>query len=383
MYPKVYLAIDNCFASKRWTSPEQWSQIISDMGVFCVEASADTELDPLYMGREYLADWPKAVRNAQAQYGTKVCNLYSGHGTYSTLGITHTDPRVRRNMLDNWFKPLIDTAAQLDAGVGFYAHCFTQEIIQDAKLYKEYVNILLDGLTELNLYAAKAGCKYLALEQMYSPNQIPFTMDGAKLILQEVTAQSGVPFYFTEDLGHHHTKFIQPTAQDIANYIQSGKEQVWLGNSAAYEAYYAALAHNDSSPETCKQIIAFTQQSPQLFNNKEDSDCYTWLEKMGCYSPIIHLQQTDGTSSGHKTFTAENNRWGKIDAQKVLAALKKSYEQPDDPNMPPKCSEIYLTLELFSGTAQTHQEILTGYRESAQYWRDAIAVDGMTLDQLI
>ena len=104
---------------------------------------------------------------------------------------------------------------------------------------------------------------------------------------------------------------------------------------------------------------------------------------MGCYSPIVHLQQTDGTSSGHKTFTDENNRWGKIDAKKVLAALKKSYEQPDDPNMPPKCSEIYLTLELFSGTAQTHQEILTGYRESAQYWRNAIPVDGMTLDQLI
>ena len=33
MYPKIYLAIDNCFASKRWTTPNQWAKVISDLGV--------------------------------------------------------------------------------------------------------------------------------------------------------------------------------------------------------------------------------------------------------------------------------------------------------------------------------------------------------------
>lgn len=33
MYPKLYLAIDNCFASKRWTEPAEWADVIRDLGL--------------------------------------------------------------------------------------------------------------------------------------------------------------------------------------------------------------------------------------------------------------------------------------------------------------------------------------------------------------
>ena len=45
--PKIYLAIDNCFGSKRWTEPREWMDTIKSLGVYYVEASADTECDPL------------------------------------------------------------------------------------------------------------------------------------------------------------------------------------------------------------------------------------------------------------------------------------------------------------------------------------------------
>lgn len=383
MYPKIYLAIDNCFASKRWTTPEAWSRVISELGVFYVEASADTELDPLYMGMDYLQDWPKDVMQAQQRFGVKVRNLYSGHGTYSTLGLTHTDSRVRRNMIDHWFKPLIDTAARLDAGLGFYAHCFAQEILQSETAYHDYVQILIDGLSELNTYAKERGCKYLALEQMYSPNQIPWTMDGTAQILRQVTKQTGMPFYFTEDVGHHHQKFIRPTVESVAQDIQNRTAAPWLGMADVYEVYDAAVLRNDSSIETCKKIVDLADQSPWLFASQADSDCYQWLERMGCYSPIVHLQQTDGLASGHKPFTQANNHWGKIRGKAVLEALKKAYDQPEDDTMPKRCEEIYLTLELFSGTAQSQREILRDYQETVNYWRTWIPQDGLTLDQLL
>ena len=50
MYPRIYLAIDNCFASKRWSTPADWMKVISDAGIYYVEASADNECDPLYSG---------------------------------------------------------------------------------------------------------------------------------------------------------------------------------------------------------------------------------------------------------------------------------------------------------------------------------------------
>ncbi len=104
MYPKIYLAIDNCFASKRWTAPEDWARVIKDLGVNYLEASADTELDPLYMGRGYLAGWKERVKAVEKNQNVKVANLFSGHGTYSTLGLAHPEATVRKNMLDNWFK---------------------------------------------------------------------------------------------------------------------------------------------------------------------------------------------------------------------------------------------------------------------------------------
>ena len=97
-FPRIHLAIDNCFASKRWTEPREWLALASSMGLRNVEASADTEADPLYMGSEYMADWIGEVTRCEKDSGVKVVNLYSGHGTYTTLGLGHQDCRVRDRM---------------------------------------------------------------------------------------------------------------------------------------------------------------------------------------------------------------------------------------------------------------------------------------------
>ena len=91
MYPRIYLAIDNCVFYKRWTRPDEWAEKIFHLGLRYIEASADTELDPLYMGKYYLRDWVESVRDAEQKYGVKGCNLYSGQGTYTTLGLALMD----------------------------------------------------------------------------------------------------------------------------------------------------------------------------------------------------------------------------------------------------------------------------------------------------
>lgn len=379
MYPKIYLAIDNCFASKRWTQPDQWARVIAELGVRCVECSADTELDPLYMGPDYLRDWPGLAKAAQNDHGVKVCNLYSGHGTYSTLGLAHTDPRVRRHLMENWFKPLIRVAAEMEAGMGFFAHCFSVDTIMDAKKYVSLYDVLIDELAELNVYAAQVGCKYLAIEQMYSPNQIPWTMLGTNLMIREVSRRSKLPFYFTEDVGHHCKKYIKPTQQDIRDHFDRGDRSIWLGTPEADRLFDEALTQGVLSEDTCRQITELMGQSPHLFSTAEDTDCYAWLSNMGCYSPIIHLQQTDGNSSPHLPFTQS----GIIEGEKVLRALKKSYDRPPHLGMPERCEQIYLTLEIFSGTSQAPGEILKNYRASVEYWRRFIPSDGIPLDALV
>lgn len=382
-YPKIYLAADNCFAKKRWTTPDEWADVIAGLGIRYIEASADTELDPFYMGEAYLRDWPRAVEKAEAASGVKVCNLYSGHGSYTTLGLTHRDPRVRRHILEHWCKPLADTAAALGAGFGFYAHAFSESILNNGDLYQQYCAILQDALVELNRYAAQAGCGPLCLEQMYSPYQVPWTIAGTASLLRDVTARSGRPFYFTEDLGHHHDKFLMPTRQQLLEAFQKADQNLWLGGGEAHRLYARALERGVLDRSTCDSILALMRRESRYFEAPEDTDCYVWLRRLGCYAPIIHLQQTEGRSSGHRPFTAENNRWGKIRGEAVLKALMESCEQPEQDHMPDRCSNIYLTLELFSGTSQTTRSILEEYAESVRYWRQFIPRDGLPLDVLV
>ena len=110
MDPKVYLGIDNCYAAKRWIRPAEWMRMIKGLGLRYIEASADTECDPLYMGADFTRRWIEDVRHWEKEMDMKVVNLYSGHGTYVTSGITHYDLQVAERFRNEWVKAQMDTA---------------------------------------------------------------------------------------------------------------------------------------------------------------------------------------------------------------------------------------------------------------------------------
>jgi D-erythrulose 1-phosphate 3-epimerase len=373
MTPRIHLAIDNCFAFKRYTQPDDWAQVIASLGLRNVEASADTELDPLYMGVPYLRDWALRVKEAEARHGVRVCNLYSGHGTYTTLGLTHSDERVRERMILDWFFPMIQMAGELGCGMGFFAHAFHHRCLQDRALYEQQVALLIQSLTRLNRHAGQFGCRTLGIEQMYSPHQYPWRIRDAEELLRLVTRESGRDFYFTEDVGHHHVKFMRPTREAVTS---AGARGVWLGTDRAF-----ALADAEGAA-AWDEISSEVEGNPQLFSTVRDGDCYAWLETLGCYSPILHLQQTDGRTSAHLPFTDEHNRRGRITGEGVLCALQRAYERPDQPGMPTRCEDVYLTLEIFSGTTSIMHDLLADCRTSVEYWRRFVPADGLDLAEL-
>ncbi len=121
---------------------------------------------------------------------------------------------------------------------------------------------------------------------------------------------------------------------------------------------------------------------PHLFATEKDGDPYAWLGAFGCYSPIIHLQQTDRDHSSHQPFTSERNARGRILGDKVLEALRSSCEKPAARSMPRRCSDIYLTLEIFSKTSDISPGIIHNLERSVSYWRRFVPIDGLPLDQL-
>ncbi|MFA5814559.1 MAG: hypothetical protein WC865_02950 [Bacteroidales bacterium] len=390
IYPEIYLAIDNCFASKRFTEPEDWLNLITDLGVFYIEASADTECDPLYMGRDYLLRWVDKVYHATAKSGGSICNLYSGHGTYSTLGLAHTDPQVRERILNGWLKPMVESAAALDAGLGFFCHAFANQILQKPDLYRDYNNELIINLAETARFAHVAGCRAVGLEQMYSPHQIPWTIQGAKDLMNRVSEKSIKPLYITIDTGHQSSQgsFLKPGLKAILRameqYRQDGQPgRLWLGPDTAYRLFENCKdLDNDQLEDLGNQILLEADSYPYLFSENPDCSTYAWLEELACYSPIIHLQQTDGTTSGHWPFTGENNERGMIEGERVLEAIKTSYENQQNLNLP-KVDRIYMTIEIFASTGSINYYTIRDLQETIRYWRQFIPEDGWKLDKLV
>lgn len=388
--PKIYLAIDNCFASKRWTDPGDWMKIIADMGVNHVEASADNEIDPLYSTDIYRQKWLDEVANESVETGVNICNLYSGHGTYSTTGLTHGDESVRDHILDDWIKPMIDTASTLKAGLGFFCHAFSTAVMQDKEKYLFHLEDLYRRLAGLAEYADSRGLNSLGLEQMYTPHQVPWTIKGACELMGNVFSRSGKPFYITIDVGHQsgQRKFLKPDhryIEKLLDALKSGNkiENCWLGIDRAYEILHETV--NDTVSRQKKKIddiMGLADEYAYLFATYEDGDPYYWLEALGCYSPIIHLQQTDGKVSEHWPFNDNYNLKGIINGEKVLSSLYQSYFGTNA-GMPPRCNEIYLTIEVFAGTSEIPYDIIKKLEESVLYWRDFIPEDGLSLDKLL
>jgi len=389
--PRIYLAIDNCFASKRWTRPSEWMEITKSLGLNYIEASTDNECDPLYTNHEYLKDWMKEVNDCAQKTGAKVVNFYSGHGTYYTLGLGHTDKRIRDRILNDWLKPLVQMASRLETGAGFFCHAFSDDTLQNKEEYFKAEEELYERLANLTKYAYDNNVNSLSVEQMYSPHQIPWTVSGTKKLLKEVCKRSKCPFYITIDTGHQtgQRKFLLPSYGKITEEIRRAKkgEEVaglWLGSRRAYILFDRAVKASDCELDgIVKEIEAEMNRYPYLFAEYNDGDPYYWLEKLACYSPIIHLQQTNGKSSSHFPFTNEFNQDGVIYADKVLNAIKASYDAEIEEGMPPRCDKIYLTFEIFSPTADINVDIIKRLKDTVLYWRRFVPEDGLFLNELV
>ena len=118
--------------------------------------------------------------------------MYSGHGTYATLGLAHTSERIRDHIQNDWLKRMVDISSSLNAGLGFYCHAFNHKTLQDKDVYGEAYNDLIQRLAVISSYANQANLKAISVEQMYTPHQIPWTVKGAVEMMKGIYRYDGL-----------------------------------------------------------------------------------------------------------------------------------------------------------------------------------------------
>ncbi len=391
--PKLFVAMDTCFAIKRWVLPSEWMSVIQSMGIQSVEASTDNEIDPLFAPEDYFIDWMNEVQRLEELHRMKVRSFFTGYQTYRTAGLTHPDPRVRTKLMNQWFKPLIKGAGKLGADIGFSFHAIREADLVSQQAYAEAIENAVDAYAELSAYAKTNNAVQLCCEQMYAPYQHPFTIESSKQLLADVYAKNHDPFYIAVDVGHMvgQRKYRLPDSDLIVQAVEMQRNEgrirgIWLGPEYGYRMVEEQALQSSRSDfifaETLRNDLLSGYAHMFSFDERDDNP-HAWLEELGAYSPIIHLQQTNGRTSSHAPFTTETNRDGIISPRSVLEALKKSYAMPDDPSMPPKTDRITLAFEIFISNVKYPHDAIDELKETAQYWKQYIPRDGMTLDEAL
>lgn len=283
----------------------------------------------------------------------------------------------------------VEMTTNIDNIMNAFAAIRDKNIMQDPEKYRECHEKLYRIYSDIGEYARKNGQVHVCVEAMYSPHHTPWTIEGTKEFLKNIYSLDGNAIYTTVDIGHMtgQHKFRKPEKEAIEkslfNHPIKGYCPLWLGSDSAYAIWDDAAAGKLDKKQAVINILEeMKKYSYQFSIDERDSDLYVWVEELACYSPIMHIQQTDGITSPHSPFTKENNEKGIVEGKKLLEAIAASYEK-EEKGMPPKTDKIVMALELFASNTEHPHEIKNNMRETREYWKQYIPEDGVRLDQLL
>ena len=268
MATKFYLGVDNCFARKRWPLPAQWADImVNRFKVKHLEFTADL-LDPFTFPQKAIPRLAEEVRKTARDYGIEIYDYYTGVITHCLNLISHPDDELREHGF-TWCADAARIAKMIGArGIGGHYDTICESDVADPKIFRARIEHIVKEMQRLSRVAQKVGLEFVLLEQMYTPLEVPYTLQQAQEMYDAIRQDAPVPVYLTVDVGH-----------------------------------------------------ACCQNFP---HKADDRDPYEWLRRFGAVSPVIHLQQTDGDGSPHWPFTKEYNARGIVEPKKVLQALEAS-----------------------------------------------------------
>ena len=119
-------------------------------------------------------------------------------------------------MIELYFKPTVDAAACLGAQVGNTLGAFSEPVLEDPKEFVRAYKDVEDSLVLMTKYAGEKNVLF-GYEQMYTPTQGMWTINGCCEFIKSVSAGANAPMYLTIDTAHQvgQHMFVKPTVEDI------------------------------------------------------------------------------------------------------------------------------------------------------------------------
>jgi sugar phosphate isomerase/epimerase len=294
------LGINTCFAVKRWPEPDRWASIVRErLGLDLVQHSLDlVQLDAPASLRRRQAE---AVREACERFGLTLHSTFTGIAAYSSNLLLDPDPAIRRHSRTWYRRAIAFTALAGGRATGGHVGAFSVTDWNDPQRKEVLGQELSSTLRRLAAQARRAGLEALLLENLAVARE-PSTMDGIEVLLSPGDARH-TPIRLCLDVGH--------------------------------------------------QCVAGT--------TGDDRSPYAWLRRFGADAGVIQLQHSDAVADHHWPFTQELNALGRIEAGRVLEALREG-----------GAMNAVLILEVIPPFEAEHDRVLDDLTASVEYWREAL-----------
>ncbi len=294
---KIHLGMNLLYAAKRWIEPDVWGQQIGqrwglEYAQFCFDL-----LDPRAT-QESKNEYCAEVKKAEQKYHFKMHSCLTGSATFWYLLLMHPFAKGREDAW-RWCELAAETSEMLGAhSLGGPIAAASVSDYANAERFKYLTDEFIKGMQHFANYASKHGQEFIFFEPSTLGREGLVHLDQAKSLYDRLNKNVDIPIYLMLDVGH-----------------QCGAEAKGI-----------------------------------------DRDPYKWLEELGQYSPVVHIQQTDGEADHHWSFAEKNNAKGIIKIDKVLNSLEKS-----------GLKEVWIFPEFFYGTDVDDSQILEEIDESFEY----------------
>jgi sugar phosphate isomerase/epimerase len=232
--------INLSFAVKRWPEPEIWAKMVREtIGVEQVQFTFDL-LDP-WTPEPMRSSMAEKISQSTMNWGIRIESAFGGLASYTYNNLLHPDIDGRRISIE-WWKRAMDLTVKIGSSIvggplGGMSITDAVNINRKKTLY----NILLDEIAELTHIAKNSGIKKFYIECTPLAREIPYSIEQAKRLINDLTNRCEVPIEFLIDVGH-----------------------------ALYQPLYG-----------------------------EKADLNEWLRDLNPYIGALHLQNTDYQSDSH------------------------------------------------------------------------------------
>jgi sugar phosphate isomerase/epimerase len=299
------LGVNTNFAINRIVEPEELVRVVAEeVGLHRIQLTPEI-LSP---------DWPlpvihrhvEAYNRACARHGVRITHTFTG--AYSRLNhLCHPDADVRRHSLA-WFERFVDMTADLGAeSTGSQLGILTYRDDQDPGRREQRLAGAIDGWREIARHAQARGLSYLMWEPMSVRRELGETIPACRAMQDRLNASDmPIPFRINVDIDHG----------DV------------------------------TSPDP------------------DDTDPYAWARAFAADSPVVHIKQSSMNKGGHWPFTAPYNADGRIQPEKLLAALREGGG-----------TDNQLVFEFsFREREPADSSAIVALRESVEFWRGHVEI---------